>query len=133
MIIRGQTPEAASEAAGVCSRNDQFDPSLAIDNRRRVVDMWRAEGLVCAQVAEGDFWVRGRGNADAAPSLLPCGLLRVSAMKHGISLWRAYAYAWITLGLFAFSLVGHWLFGWFAYVDEQTAHGQPVAVAAIPC
>ena len=42
-------------------------------------------------------------------------------MVHGISLWRAYAFAWITLGLFLFSLAGHWLFGWFAYADEQTA------------
>jgi hypothetical protein len=46
-----------------------------------------------------------------------------------ISLWRAYAYAWITLGLFLFSLLGHWIFGWFAYVDEQLAHGQPIEVA----
>jgi hypothetical protein len=51
-------------------------------------------------------------------------------MKHGLSLWRAYAYAWITLGLFLFTLVGHWLFGWFAYVDEQQVHGQEVAVGA---
>jgi hypothetical protein len=36
-------------------RQDGFDPRLAIDDRRRVVDMWRSEGLVCAQVAEGDF------------------------------------------------------------------------------
>jgi len=50
-------------------------------------------------------------------------------MKHGISLWRAYAYAWITLGLFLFSLAGHWLFGWLTYVDEQTAHGQPIAAS----
>jgi hypothetical protein len=50
-------------------------------------------------------------------------------MNHGISLWRAYAFAWITLGLFLFSLVGHRLFGWFAYVDEQTAHGHPIEVA----
>jgi hypothetical protein len=49
--------------------------------------------------------------------------------KRGISLWRAYAYAWITLGLFLFALAGHWLFGWFAYVDEQTAHGQPIDVS----
>lgn len=42
--------------------------------------------------------------------------------KH--SLWRAYSYAWITLGLFVFSLVGHWLFGWYAFVEEQSAHGQ---------
>ncbi len=44
--------------------------------------------------------------------------------------WRAYAYAWITLGLFLFSLAGHWLFGWFAYVGDQQAHGQPVEFAA---
>jgi hypothetical protein len=36
-------------------REDRFNPELAIDDRRRVVDMWRSEGLVCAQVAEGDF------------------------------------------------------------------------------
>jgi phosphoglycolate phosphatase-like HAD superfamily hydrolase len=36
-------------------RADRFVPELAIDDRRRVVEMWRSEGLVCAQVAEGDF------------------------------------------------------------------------------
>ena len=36
-------------------RADRFAPALAIDDRRRVVEMWRSEGLVCAQVAEGDF------------------------------------------------------------------------------
>jgi hypothetical protein len=49
-------------------------------------------------------------------------------MAHRISRWKAYAYAWITLGLFAFTLIGHWTFGWFAYVDEQAAHGQPVEI-----
>lgn len=42
--------------------------------------------------------------------------------------FRGYAYGWITLGLFLFSLLGHWIFGWFAYVDEQQAHGQPIDV-----
>jgi hypothetical protein len=41
------------------------------------------------------------------------------------SVWRAYSYAWITLGFFMISLVGHWVFGWFAYLDEQRALGQP--------
>lgn len=50
-------------------------------------------------------------------------------MTARMSLWRGYAYAWITLGLFLFSLVGHWLFGWFAYVDEQHAHSQPIEVS----
>jgi hypothetical protein len=37
---------------------------------------------------------------------------------------RKYAYAWITLGFFAVSFGLHWLFGWMAYVDEATQHGQ---------
>lgn len=36
-------------------RKDGFNPMLAIDDRKQVVDMWRAEGLICAQVAEGEF------------------------------------------------------------------------------
>jgi hypothetical protein len=43
---------------------------------------------------------------------------------------KRYSYLWLTLGLFVFSLVGHWLFGWFAYVDEQQAHAQPIEVSA---
>src|SRR5690606_20600351 len=42
--------------------------------------------------------------------------------------FKDYSYGWITLGFFIISLVGHWLFGWFAYVDEQQAHQQPVEV-----
>lgn len=36
-------------------RADGFDPVLAVDDRARVCKMWREEGLVCAQVAEGEF------------------------------------------------------------------------------
>jgi len=36
-------------------RSDGFEPVMAIDDRKRVVDMWRAEGLICLQCAEGDF------------------------------------------------------------------------------
>lgn len=36
--------------------------------------------------------------------------------------WKRFAYGWITLAFFLFSLAGHWLFGWLAYVDEQRAH-----------
>jgi hypothetical protein len=39
--------------------------------------------------------------------------------------WK-YGYAWVTLGFFLISLIGHWLFGWFAYVNEQIAHKQPI-------
>jgi hypothetical protein len=42
--------------------------------------------------------------------------------------WR-YGYGWITFGLFAFSLLGHWIFAWFAYTSEQLAHNQPIQVS----
>jgi hypothetical protein len=32
--------------------------------------------------------------------------------------------------LFFIALLGQWLFGWFAYVDEQQAHNQPIDVPA---
>ncbi|PDT38295.1 hypothetical protein CO671_02565 [Rhizobium sp. M10] len=39
-------------------------------------------------------------------------------------MFKKYAYAWITVAFFLFSLVGHWMFGWFAFVGEQRSHGQ---------
>lgn len=47
-------------------------------------------------------------------------------MKH---LLRGYGFAWVTLGFFIISLAGHWLFGWFAFVEEQGAHGQPISAS----
>jgi hypothetical protein len=40
-----------------------------------------------------------------------------------------YGYLWVTLGLFLFALVGHWLFAWFDYVNEAEAHGEPIQVS----
>ncbi len=40
------------------------------------------------------------------------------------ALWYRYSFAWVTLGFFLITLVGHWVFGWFAYVGEQQAHGR---------
>lgn len=34
---------------------DGFNPTMAFDDRQRVVDMWRDRGLTVAQVAPGDF------------------------------------------------------------------------------
>lgn len=45
------------------------------------------------------------------------------------SIWRRYGYGWVTLGFFIISLIGHWLFGWFAYVNEQTQHGAAIDVS----
>jgi hypothetical protein len=30
-------------------------PAIAFDDRQRVVDMWRSRGVICCQVAPGDF------------------------------------------------------------------------------
>lgn len=46
------------------------------------------------------------------------------------SIWKNYGYGWVTLGFFLISLVGHWVFGWFAYLDEQSQHNAPIEVSA---
>jgi hypothetical protein len=42
---------------------------------------------------------------------------------------KRYGYLWVTLVFFVFSLVGHWVFAWFAYVDEQRDHHAPIEVS----
>lgn len=34
---------------------DGYDPQMVFDDRNRVVDMWRRNGIRCLQVAPGDF------------------------------------------------------------------------------
>lgn len=34
---------------------DGYQPIMAFDDRNQVVKMWRARGIPCAQVADGDF------------------------------------------------------------------------------
>lgn len=43
---------------------------------------------------------------------------------------KRYAYGWITAVFFLVSIVGHWLFGWWAYVDEAGEHHQVPEVSA---
>jgi len=38
--------------------------------------------------------------------------------------FKKYSYAWLTILFFLVSLALHWLFGWYAYQDEATQHGQ---------
>ena len=45
-------------------------------------------------------------------------------------LLHRYGFLWVTAGFFVISLIGHWLFGWFAYVNEQSSLGQPVEFGA---
>jgi hypothetical protein len=52
--------------------------------------------------------------------------LREMARQHALSIWKRYGFLWVTLVLFAGSLLGHWSFAWFSFVNEQEAHGLPV-------
>lgn len=36
-------------------RKDGYNPTIVFEDRQRVVDMWRTEGLRCLQVQPGDF------------------------------------------------------------------------------
>jgi hypothetical protein len=37
-----------------------------------------------------------------------------------------FGFLWVTLALFAVSLVGQWIAGWAEYKQEQREHGHPV-------
>jgi len=50
-------------------------------------------------------------------------------MKHS-SIWKRYGFFWVTMAVFLITLSGHWLFGWFAYVNEQQGLQQPVELGA---
>jgi hypothetical protein len=44
------------------------------------------------------------------------------------SIWKRYGFLWVTGALFLITLTGHWIFGWYAYVNEQLAHKQPIEI-----
>jgi hypothetical protein len=50
-------------------------------------------------------------------------------MKHS-TIWKRYGFFWVTMAVFLITLSGHWLFGWFAYVNEQQGLQQPVELGA---
>jgi hypothetical protein len=41
-----------------------------------------------------------------------------------------YGYLWVTGAFFAISIVGHWFFGWLAYVQEALEHGSEIQLSA---
>jgi hypothetical protein len=41
-----------------------------------------------------------------------------------------FGYLWATLALFLISIVGHWIAGWYEFVEEQAEHGQRAETAA---
>jgi hypothetical protein len=65
----------------------------------------------------------GVAGADAVASTSANSIMR------RMSIWKKYGFAWVTVGLFLFSLLGHAILGWFAFVQEQQAHGEPIEVS----
>ena len=53
----------------------------------------------------------------------------MSHQKPKNTVWSKYGYLWTTLTLFVFSLAGHWIFGWYAFVNEQAEYGQAPEMA----
>lgn len=47
-----------------------------------------------------------------------------------MSVWKKFGFAWVTVGFLLISIVGHWLFGWFAFVEEQRSLNVPVEVGS---
>jgi hypothetical protein len=45
------------------------------------------------------------------------------------SIWHRYAYGWITFAFFLITLLGHWIFAWFAFVEDQQAHQQSIQIS----
>jgi hypothetical protein len=45
------------------------------------------------------------------------------------SIWKRYGFLWVTGALFLITLSGHWIFGWYSYVNEQVAHKQPIEIS----
>ena len=37
---------------------------------------------------------------------------------------KRYAYGWITVLFFLVSIAGHWVFGWYAFLQDTAEHGQ---------
>jgi SNF2 family DNA or RNA helicase len=40
--------------------------------------------------------------------------------------YKKYGYLWVTLILFLGAIIGHWIFAYYAYVNEQSAHEEPI-------
>lgn len=43
--------------------------------------------------------------------------------------YQKYGFVLVTLGFFLISLVGHWVFAWYAYKDQQQEHAQPITIS----
>src|SRR3546814_277719 len=62
---------------------------------------------------------------------LPSGcVVAIPVPQRRSVMMKRYAYGWITAIFFLVSIAGHWLFGWYAYVNEAADHGQTPQLSA---
>jgi hypothetical protein len=45
------------------------------------------------------------------------------------SIFKKYGYAWVTFLFFLLSIIGHWVFAWHSYVQEQIEHKESVEIS----
>lgn len=62
-------------------------PDMIFDDRQKVVDMWRANGIVCAQVAPGDFDLVVKPTYHVADGRTPILAIMVGPTCAGKSSW----------------------------------------------
>jgi hypothetical protein len=41
---------------------------------------------------------------------------------------KKYSFAWVTAGIFIIVFAGHWLLGWFEYVQDQQDHNASIEI-----
>jgi hypothetical protein len=56
-------------------------------------------------------------------------LKRVMNKRSKPGLLKRKGYLWVTLILFIISISLHWIFGWYAFKQEQFEHGQAIIVS----
>ena len=79
-----------------------------------------------ATFIQGGVVDQPHGTCGAIPTIADLG--SYGSKQSGVINGR-YAEIRLRLGngrIFVVTLIGHWLFGWFAYVNEQQAHKQPI-------
>ena len=48
-------PDEITKAQMLEALSDSYEVRMVFDDRQKVVDMWRSKGLLCLQVAPGEF------------------------------------------------------------------------------
>ncbi|MGG7534652.1 AAA family ATPase [Rhizobium sp. 12,4] len=78
---------------------EEVRPDIVYDDRQRVVDMWRSEGIPCFQVV-ADWEDEGRKIAPVAETLLtvmvgPSGAGKSTWVKENVPSWQALSSDWL--------------------------------------